>query len=147
MPNCHKCQYNGKSNPICLTCPGPSETPNNHGHTHVSIDAATNESDGGSYGANLASLAIFNKDITSESSEDINNAINKCVDDRLKILLCKIQAMSPEWLTLFFALMHPSRTRNQTAVHLGLTTRQLRGKIDTMHTKYEFTKSVISRYM
>lgn len=38
MPECHNCPYNGKGNPICLTCPGPPET-NHKGRTHLSMDA------------------------------------------------------------------------------------------------------------
>lgn len=38
MPECHRCPYNGKGDPICLTCSGPPET-NNKGRSHISMDA------------------------------------------------------------------------------------------------------------
>lgn len=35
---CHKCPHNQEENEACLSCPGPSELPNNHGKNHVSLD-------------------------------------------------------------------------------------------------------------
>lgn len=42
MPNCHRCQHDGKGHADCLACPGPSETPNNQGCTVVEWDAVQN---------------------------------------------------------------------------------------------------------
>lgn len=38
MPECHKCPNNQANNIACLKCSGPSEGPNNHGKTHVSVE-------------------------------------------------------------------------------------------------------------
>ena len=35
---CHKCPHNQEGDTACLSCPGPSELPNNHGKNHVSLD-------------------------------------------------------------------------------------------------------------
>ena len=43
MPECHKCQHDGKGRRACLTCPGPSDAPNHKGRSHISIDAITGE--------------------------------------------------------------------------------------------------------
>ena len=38
MPECHKCEHDGKRSEACLTCRGAAET-NHKGRSHVSIDA------------------------------------------------------------------------------------------------------------
>lgn len=38
MPSCHSCKYDGKANPICLQCPGPSMRPNNGGQNWNYLD-------------------------------------------------------------------------------------------------------------
>jgi len=38
MPECHKCPHNGKRRAICKVCLGPSDLPNNHGQTFVSVE-------------------------------------------------------------------------------------------------------------
>lgn len=37
--NCTKCAFHGKGNGRCAICAGPSDEPNHHGASHVSIDA------------------------------------------------------------------------------------------------------------
>lgn len=39
MPECHRCKFNGKGDPRCLTCKGPPEV-NNKGRYVVSMDSA-----------------------------------------------------------------------------------------------------------
>lgn len=36
---CGKCRLNGKGDPRCIVCAGPSDTPSHKGASHVSIDA------------------------------------------------------------------------------------------------------------
>ena len=38
MPECHACEHNGKGRTVCLRCAGPAKT-NNHGRSHVSMQA------------------------------------------------------------------------------------------------------------
>lgn len=40
MPECHKCPLNQTGDPRCLSCAGPSEQPNHHGRSHISIEHA-----------------------------------------------------------------------------------------------------------
>lgn len=43
MPECHKCPHNRARSEACLKCRGPSETANNHGRSHISIDAGSDD--------------------------------------------------------------------------------------------------------
>lgn len=110
MPECHNCPYNGKGNPICLTCQGPPET-NHKGRTHLSMDAGDGGQTMGEAEAALRPKKPFERAECREMTPEMAAA---------RRVAYEFTSLSAEEFGLVQALMR-GQSMAQAAREMGLT--------------------------
>lgn len=105
MPECHKCEYNGTGNPICLKCKGPSNNQYNRGQVHVSLDCENRDQ---------IEKRVF------QPAECVELKLDDCCQDAVTRLLAVLVQLSDDDVLLVLALMRSNTLTAHGRVN-GLT--------------------------
>ena len=121
MPECHKCEWDGKQSKRCLKCKGPAET-NHKGRSIVSLDAK----DGREFDFALPVGSI---------SDPV-----RAVADTLRSLL----QLDPVTQRLIMRMMlAPDQSLTCTATRMGLSLSAAHGRLKRARTRIPALKGVI----
>lgn len=105
MPECHRCEYNGTGNPICLKCKGPSNNQYNRGQVHVSLDVENRDQ---------IEKRVF------QPAECVELELGDCCQDAVRRLLAVLVQLTDADVLLVLALMRSDTLTKHGRVN-GLT--------------------------
>lgn len=108
MPECHKCEFNGKANDACLTCVGASEHAYNKGRSHVCIDNIT----GTDYEPRTFDICISDSKKDNTTSELNNDGAGESNRSVIHDVLHRFLTLTPRQLLVVGMKYQALRTEN-----------------------------------
>lgn len=126
MPECHKCEMNGKRSRRCLTCEGPRGD-THHGQTFVSLDA----------------LDGYEADVPATADAQPATPMDQVRTAFGWVMRCWLQLDARDKRLVAERMLDPSKPIHATATKLRITTQAAHARLKALRESWPALRIVI----